>query len=241
MDARGRQIVQVLTDSTLGLSGVAARTQKEKTDYELATPQKLIELIESGAYFELSLESVGKELENRVSLALHPRPYDQTSCPLACSMAIPLRYEPQPLVDLVVQLADALGASAGFVALEPTASLAYKLAVGSSIPSGRDGLSDNRRRARRGHDKWHEHVSTKIATVEWGTFLGPEHLAQVDLDELRATGAFARVDAVSPTLAFLQITPNPLDDLSGELEQRVLAARNALAQLLIDNSTINFE
>jgi hypothetical protein len=140
---------------------------------------------------------------------------------------------------LIVQLADALGVSAGFVAIEPTPALAYKLAVGSSIPSARDGLSDDRRRARRAHDKWYEQISSKIATVEWGTFLGPAHLAQVDLEKLRAAGAFASVDAVSPSLAFAELTLNPRDDLSGELEQHIRKARAALGALMIDSSGVN--
>jgi hypothetical protein len=240
MDARGARIVEILGVPSLGLSRIAASTQKEKTKYEPATPQRLTELIACGDYFDLSLESASKELENRVSLALQPRIYDQAASPLTCSMAI-LLHQDQPLIKLLAQLADALGASAGFVAIEPTPSLAYKLAVGSSIPSRRDGLSDDRRRARRAHDKWHEQISAKIATVEWGTFLGLEHLGQVDLDKLRASGAFARVEAVSPSLAFVQLTPNPLDDLSSELEQRVLKAREALGTLLIDSSGVHLE
>lgn len=145
------------------------------------------------------------------------------------------------LVADMVELAEALGAGAGFISAEPRYDFAHRHALGGSRPKERAGLSELRQRGRRGRD-WKEHLlATHIATVEWGTFLGAGHLARIDIANVRASGAFERVVEVSPRLAFLQVTANPMDDLSGELEAKLPAAREALAPLLMDISDVNLE
>lgn len=42
-------------------------------------------------------------------------------------------------------------------------------------------------------------------------------------------------------MAFLQVTEDPLDDLSGELERRLPPAREALRPLLMDIGDVNLE
>jgi hypothetical protein len=241
MNERGTRILAILGQPPLGLSLVAALTEKARTKYERATESLLSSFVDTASYLDLSFESPATGLEYRAALALRPQRYDRGPCPLKFSGVFPLPTNPEPVVSLITQLAEALDACAGFVACEPSPGLAHSLAVGSGMPTKRDGLSDERRRARRAHDKWHEQVAAKIATVEWGTFLGPGHLAPVDLEKLRASNAFIRVEAISPSLAFLQLTANPLDDLSGTLEQHISLARGALGPLLIDSRGVNLE
>lgn len=124
--------------------------------------------------------------------------------------------------------------------MEPSHGLAHRIAAGVSLPKERDGLSSLRRLGRRARDWKSEQLATKVPTLEWGTFLGGAHLAQVDLDRIQASGAFARVVS-TPAMAYLQVTEDPLDDLPGELETRLPKAREALQTLLMDLGDVNLE
>ena len=52
---------------------------------------------------------------------------------------------------------------------------------------------------------------------------------KVDLDKLRRSGAFVRVVEVNSALVYLQVTENPLDDLTEGFEEKLAVARGALA------------
>jgi hypothetical protein len=147
----------------------------------------------------------------------------------------------EAVVTGVCDLASVLGVSAGFIALETSYGLAHRAVVMGSRPKERVGLSQQRLRERRGRHHYDDRLVAELAGVEWGTFLGPGHLAKVDLAELRRSGAFARVVEVTPTLAYLQVTEDPLDDLTEGFEQKLIAARRALAPLLMDVSAISLK
>jgi hypothetical protein len=138
-------------------------------------------------------------------------------------------------------LADALDTGAGFIAAEPTYNLAQNTALGGSLPKARVGLSDQRRRERRARDwhQWQRH--NELAGPEWGTFLGAEHLARLDLERVRDSGAFERVVLISPGLAFLQITKDPGDDLTEVFEAKLQRARRALAPIMMDISDVHLD
>ena len=47
---------------------------------------------------------------------------------------------------------------------------------------------------------------------------------------------FERIVEVTPSLYFLQLTADPVDDLSPEIEERYRRAREALASVLLDTT-----
>jgi hypothetical protein len=149
--------------------------------------------------------------------------------------------EVEATVMAVGELAAVLDSSAGFIAVEPSYELAHKLAVGGSKPLMREQLSRQRAIARRGRDWHYKELATKVSGLEWGTFLGAGHLAQIDLDAVRISGAFERVVSVTPSLAFLQLTAEPRDDLSGEVELRLPRALEAVRPLLMNLSDVNLD
>jgi hypothetical protein len=69
------------------------------------------------------------------------------------------------------------------------------------------------------------------------TFLGAAHIGQVELERIRASKAFHRVD-VSSQLAFLQVCADPADALRPDFESSLDAARTALRPLLMDLSDV---
>ena len=159
-----------------------------------------------------------------------------------CYIAMPLDLpQLEAVLRGVFDLAAAVQAAVGFVAAEPDYGLAQRLAVGTFKPKPRRGLSDRRRRERRARDRKDDHIDTQLAGVEWGTFLGRGHLERVNIPALRDSGVFERVIEISPTLAFLQLTKDPDDDLTDGFELKLQAARDLLAPVLMDISDVSVE
>jgi hypothetical protein len=159
-------------------------------------------------------------------------------------LAFPIPTDVTGCVDALCALASALDASAGYIAVEPTYSRAQELALGFRLPREREGLSPQRRRERRGRD-WHsDQIATVLSGIEWGTFLGPEHLAEgrIDLEALKASGAFDRVVEVVPErLAYLQVTGSPADDLEATIETKLINARQAVSSIVMKTDDVTLE
>ena len=152
-----------------------------------------------------------------------------------------LPFEPPQLEGVLAaacELAATFGVVAGFVSAEPSYGLAHRAAIGHSIPKERTGLSEHRLRERRLRDYKSELIDTRLAGIEWGTFLGPGHLRLVDVSAVRDSGAFERVVEVSPSLVFLQLTSNSQGDLSSEIEPKLQRARVAMRSLMLDTSEL---
>jgi len=145
-------------------------------------------------------------------------------------------------VAAVCELAATLDVGAGFVAVEPAYDDAHRAAIGLSLPRARTGVSQRRRIERRGRD-WHDiDRPTLLAGPEWGTFLGAQHLAKLDLETVRRSGAFARVVEITPArLAFLQVTEDPEDDLREDFEAKLIEARKVLAPIAMDLSDVTLD
>lgn len=216
------------------LERVRADSPRQESDRFPNDIDTIVRLATDKTFRSLSFESSGRELIAGARLDTVNARGTPGATPLSCAIARRVGDDSEAFVSDVCALADALGAAAGFIAIEPRFLLAYKLASGGSIPDARDGLAELRRVGRRGYDFHSERIATSLATIEWGTFLGPSHLERIDLARLRSSGAFAHVHEVSPSLAFLQLTEDPSDDLSGALELRIVRAREVLAPILMD-------
>ena len=152
-----------------------------------------------------------------------------------------LPYEAARLEEVLTaafDLATTMRATAGFVAVEPTYGLAHRIAIGQSIPKDRVGLSAQRIAERRVRDFKSEQLDTRLAGLEWGTFVGAAVRQKLDLDELRRSGAFSRIAELSPQIVFLQLTASPEDDLAPDAEDRFMNARILLSSVLIDTSDL---
>jgi len=165
-------------------------------------------------------------------------PVPETRC--AATIAMPYASaELEAVVASVCDLARTVRAAAGFIALEPTYGFAQEVALGGSRPRERVGVSEQRFRERRGRGHYDDRLATELAGVEWGTFLGPGHLARLDVGQLQASGAFVRVKEVTPQLVYLQVSEDPTADLTDGFEAKLQAARHALAPVLMDVSQIS--
>jgi hypothetical protein len=79
-----------------------------------------------------------------------------------------------------------------------------------------------------------DRLDREIHGPEWGTLLGPSHLAILSVAELERSGVFARVRKLSDDVVFLQLTENPLDALDPGFAETLDRAREVLRPILMD-------
>ncbi len=238
-----RRIAAAITRPELSiLSRVSARKLDRWSKHTPATPESieryLLDLendsvaLDNGRAGELTATA---EIESGINANLKASPLVR----YMAYIAVPLESAQfEGVLGAAFDVATAVSATAGFVTTEPTYGLAHRTAIGHSIPMERPGLSDQRIRERRVRDFKNEQLDTRLAGVEWGTFVGAGARRALDLDAVRASGAFYRIVELSPSLAFLQLTAHPEDDLSPAIEVRLAQARAVLAPLLLDTSDL---
>lgn len=151
------------------------------------------------------------------------------------------RADAPAIIDAFVDLAAALGALAGYIAVEPDHDRAHRAAL-AQTPSREDFRGYYRRaQERRAHSWYDRAVDAQLAGPEWGIFFGPRHLARLVPDPT----CFPVIrDAGAAKLALLSESPADVLDHSVEppfapsFERQLDAARRALAPLLMDVSAV---
>lgn len=227
------------------LNRLSARRKDRWSKHAEPSAQTIAEYLTDASNDAISLDTrrgqelvASAEIENGVGREAAP----VSATRLQAYLAIPYAASDlEAVLSGICDLASALGAAAGFVALEPDYGHAHRAAVSASRPKERTGLSEQRFRERRARLRYADRIGTELAGVEWGTVLGEGHLAHVDLGELGRSGAFARVLEISPKLAYLQVSDDPLEDLTDGFEAKLVLARRALAAVLMDVSAISME
>jgi hypothetical protein len=239
-----RAVADVLMRPCFGaLSRIAARRKDRWSRHDKPSVDAIVSFLTDPAVDAMALDTkrgsdivASGEVENGVGNASAP----VLALRSIAYLAIPLvAAELDAVIGGTCDLAAAVSATAGFIALEPRYGLAHSAAIHIERPTERVGVSAQRFRERRARHRYGTRLVTELAGIEWGTFLGPGHLAKVDLDELRRSRAFARVVQVTPALAYVQVTADPMDDLTEAIEAKLISARQALAALLMDVSVIS--
>ncbi len=238
-----RLVAQILTRLALAvLARVSAREKDRWSKHAPATAETIEHYLTNEANDSVALDN-GRAGELTASAEIESGPHLNVKAPPAVRFIayLALPYDAAKLEEVltaVFDLATAIRATAGFVAVEATYGLAHRTAIGQSIPKDRVGLSAQRIAERRVRDFKSEQLDTRLAGLEWGTFVGAEVRQMLDLDELRRSGAFNRVTEVSPEIAFLQLTADPEDDLSLHADDRFTRARSLLSSVLMDTSDL---
>ncbi|HEY0252304.1 MAG TPA: hypothetical protein VGC41_12305, partial [Kofleriaceae bacterium] len=180
-----RRVAEVLArPSFRSLDRISGRVRDRWSDHVPSNAETIASYLANGTYDAVSLDSKGAELVASAEIETSLRNRNESLTAMLGYVVLP-----NANIDDVCALAVALDVSAGFIALEPSYGQAHRLAVGASRPKERDGLGDERWRGRRARDWYADQIETKVATVEWGLFLGVKHV--IDLDRLR--GAFQRI------------------------------------------------
>lgn len=237
------RVAQILTRPALAvLARVSAREKDRWSKHAPATAETIEQYLTNETNDSIALDN-GRAGELTASAEIESGPHlNVKAAPAVRFIAhLVLPYDAAKLEEVLTaafDLATTIRATAGFVAVEPTYGLAHRIAIGQSIPKDRVGLSAQRIAERRVRDFKSEQLDTRLAGLEWGTFVGAAVRQKLDLDELRRSGAFNRVTEVTPELAFLQLTANPEDDLSLHADDRFTRARSLLSSVLLDTSDL---
>lgn len=241
---RARRVAEILNRPCFSsLERVSAHRGDRWLNHAQKSADRITEILGDPSNSAVSLDSKrGGELLASAELKSGSQVLDMN--PAATKYSGYLAFPPtasEPALPGLLELALALDVGAGFIAAEPDHLRAQDVALGGSRPKARPGLSTEQARERRGRD-WHKwQIHRQLAGIEWGTFLGREHIAQLDLAALRQSGAFFQVLELSPQLVFLQLTGDPADDLREDFEPRRQRAREALAPLLMDLSDVTLD
>lgn len=78
----------------------------------------------------------------------------------------------------------------------------------------------------------------KLPAVHWGIHLSSGHLASLGLEKVDGSSAFHRIEKLASRLVLLPLTADAEDTLREGFDEKLQAARQALAPLLIDSSGI---
>src|SRR5678815_3084426 len=233
---RCRRVAAILMRPCFSLlERVSAHRGDRWLDHTEKSETKIVEILQDGSNRAVALETKRRRpLAANAEVQNGTQDRAETPTRFRAKLVFPVPADVEGTVTALIDLASTLRAGAGFVAAEPTYDLAHHLALGGSKPKMRPGLSERHAIERRGRDWHYQELPTKLAGPEWGTFLGAQHLSALDLDAVRASGAFYRFVAASPVLAFLQLTADPADAVREDFEPKLEAARKALAPILMD-------
>jgi len=139
---------------------------------------------------------------------------------------------------VIHDLAQALEVVYGAIAVEPVYGDAHTFVLVGR--PRRPGLSPRHLKERRAHFLYDRKVIDEVPGPELGMYLGGGHLQKVGTDALKASCAFHEVKRLGERLVYLQLTADPADALRADYEDRLDAARAALAPLLMDLSKVTF-
>jgi hypothetical protein len=162
--------------------------------------------------------------------------------PLTSYAIVPLPPTATENLDTLCELALVLGTVAGAVTAEDSFGKAQSFALsvidgsGDAIAEGR--TTPERVKERLAHYFHPNEMHRKIPGPEWGLFLSEGHLKVVPVERLRASGLFVEVREIARGLVLTLLTPDPADALRPIFEQKLRAAREVLAPMLMDWSRV---
>ena len=227
------------------LDRVSARRKDRWTKHAKPAPNVIAEYLLDSSYDAISMDNRdGEEVLGSAEIESGVRNRDGVPATTRFFAYVVLPVEAggwREALQGVLDLATALDTGAGMIAEEPSYAFGQRFALGGSKPKPRPGLSELRMYERRARDWKRELVSEKLAGVEWGTFLGADHLKVMNAEALRRTNVFERVLELAPNLVFLQLTADPADDLSGGFEAKRIEARRALGPLMMEIGDVSVD
>jgi hypothetical protein len=230
-------VAQILARACFGaLSRVAVNARDRDKKHRPKTAAAIAECLLAADSDAAVLDS-GKRgalvASARIWTGRHIKSYDDPKPFLGSYVIIP--YEPaqrEAVIDAFVELASTLDAVAGYVAVEKDHDRGHAAAI-SQAPRREDVRDFPRRAQERKAHFWHDkQVADRVSGPDWGILLGPGHLAQVS-----ALPAFPLVKDAGPA-RFLFLSKDPEDALHEAFDERLEAARKALAPVLMDVSAV---
>jgi hypothetical protein len=203
----------------------------------LSDPKAHAVVLDSGRSGELIAKAV-------MEVGLSYKPDADIPAPMTSYVVVPYdAASSDAALDAFCELAGLVSAAHGMVSAEPSYATAHAAALaGKPAEEDREryrAMTENRIRYRKAPVFHRKKIDVGIGGPEWGTCLGPKHVAQLSLETLRASGAFFEVRELSYGGAFLRLTKDPMDAQSDRIVELVERARAALAPIALDVSDVN--
>jgi hypothetical protein len=178
-----------------------------------------------------------------VDLALPYTPDADVAAPMQLFAIVPYdEGQAGAAVDVFCELASTVSAVYGVVSVEPSLDIAHNFVLAGRFNDEQLAayplLTESRRRYRRASWFHNTKINVGIGGPEWGTFLGPKHVEQLALDDVKATGAFHEVRPLGYGGWFLQLTPNASDSQASNINDRIDAGCDALATIVLDTNDV---
>ncbi len=233
------------TPSMRAFRRVATSKNGRETEYGRNSPELLLKHLQRPDAHAVWLDSgrSGKlESHGWITIALGYKPDADILATMRANFVVPyVADEREAVLDVFCGLAEILDAAYGATSVEPSFDTASNAAV-ASRPSAADAptytvMTEDRIRYRNAPAYLRNQIHHSIGGPEWGTFLGPGHLARLPPDTL-ASGAFHQVRPLAHGGAFLRLSEDPMDAQTDAILGMVARARAALEPIVMDVSSV---
>lgn len=219
---------------------VAVSKNGRETEHVRNSPELLLKHLQSPAAHAVWLDSGRSgELESHgwITIGLGYKPDADIVATMTSYFALPyVADEREAVLDVFCGLAEIFEAAYGAAAVEPSFNTAQNAAMGTR-PSSDDAptytvMTPDRVRYRRTPGFLANQIHHSIGGPEWGTFLGPGHLARLPPDTL-ASDAFHHVRPLAHGGAFVRLSDDPLVAHTDAILDLVAKARAALEPIVL--------
>lgn len=227
------------------LRRVAVTIKSREAEHGPNSPELVLKHLQNpkgrGAWFD-SGRSGKLESQGWIETALGYKPDADIVATLQAYFVVPyVAEEREAVLDAFCSLAEALEAAYGAAGVEPSFQTAHNAAIATG-PTAADiptykVMTPDRIRYRRTPAFLANQIHCGIGGPEWGTFLGPGHLARLPADTL-ASNAFYSVRPLAHGGAFIRLSEDPMDAQTDAILGMVARARAALEPIVVDVSSV---
>ncbi len=245
-DDRARRVASVLNVPAMrSFRRVAVTVKARETEHRPNSPEQLRKHLQHPVARGVVLDSgrSGEPIaDGTIQTALDYKPDADIVAPMTAHLVLPyVADDREAVLDVFCSLAEILESAWGATSVEPSFQTASN-ATGAAGPSSADAptytvMTPDRIRYRRTPGFCVSEIAHGIGGPEWGTFLGPAHLARLPPATL-TSDAFHHVRPLAHGGAFIRLSTDPMDAQSESILALVANARAALEPILLDISSV---
>lgn len=245
-DDRARRAARLLNVPAMrAFRRVATSKNGRETEHGRNSPEVLLNhLMRPGAHGVWLDSGRSGELDSHgwIQIGLGYVPDADMLAPMSSYFTLPyVAEELEAVLDVFCELAEIFDAAYGATSVEPSFQSGQNAAM-LTRPTAADlptytVMTPDRIRYRRFPAYLANQVHHSIGGPDWGTFLGPGHLAGLPPETLKSS-AFHSVRPLAHGGAFLRLSEDPLDAHTDAILGLVARARAALAPIVVDVSSV---
>lgn len=224
---------------------IAVTIKSRETEHQPNSPEQLAKHLrhpEARGVWLDSGRSGDLDALGIITMALDFKPDVDIPAQMYSYLVLPyVAHDREAVLDVFCSFAELLEGAYGAASVEPSFQTAHNAAL-AARPSADDTptytvMTPDRVRYRKAPAYLFNEIHHGIGGPEWGTFLGPGHLARLPPATL-ASNAFHSVRPLAHGGAFVRLSEDPLDAQSDAILALVANARAALEPIVLDVSDV---